>query len=111
MNGVLTLSANRTRLCPEGAVSLLTDGGGQVRFTGTGWDLRRINNIGNSTLTLGPGLLVHGGYAEIGPAVYYGGQFLADQLRDDPGGLQRAGDHHPLRGGLVCELRFGGGDQ
>ena len=48
MNGVLTLSANRTRLCPEGAVSLLTDGGGQVRFTGTGWDLRRINNIGNS---------------------------------------------------------------
>ena len=75
MNGVLTLSGNRSRLCPEGAVSLLTDGGGQVRFTGTGWDLRRINNIGNSTLTLGAGLLVHGGFAEIGPAVIAGAVF------------------------------------
>ena len=52
LNGVLTLSASRSRLCPEGDVSLLTSGGGQVKFTGTGWDLRRINNIGNTTLTL-----------------------------------------------------------
>jgi hypothetical protein len=56
-------------------VSLLTSGGGQVKFTGTGWDLRRINNIGNTTLTLGPGLLVHGGFAEIGPAVIAAGSF------------------------------------
>ncbi len=42
---------------------------------GTSGQRRQLGHVGNSTLTLGPGVLVHGGFADIGATRLVGGTF------------------------------------
>lgn len=75
LNGTMTLSGSNARLATDGDATLRTDGGGQVVFACTTGSIRQVLHNANGSLTLGPGLLVHGGFAEIGQAIFVGGNF------------------------------------
>ena len=74
-NGVVTLSGSNARLLSEGNATINTAGGGEIVFAGPAGNVRHLGRVGVGTLTLGPGLLVHGGRATIGVAQFFGGSF------------------------------------
>jgi hypothetical protein len=74
-NGVVTLSGSNARLISEGNATINTAGGGEIIFAGPGGNIRHLGHSGVGSLTLGPGLLVHGGRADLGQAHFIGGAF------------------------------------
>jgi hypothetical protein len=75
LNGVASLSGSNARLLSEGNTTINTDGGGEIVFAGVVGSVRHLGHAGVGTLTLGPGLLVHGGRANLGQAHFVGGAF------------------------------------
>jgi hypothetical protein len=75
LNGTVRLSGSNARLITEGHTAIQTAGGGEIVFAGTAGSTRHLGHSGAGSLTLGPGLLVHGGRANLGQAHFLSGAF------------------------------------
>ncbi len=75
LNGVLTMGGSDARLISEGTVAVNTSGGGEIVFTRTSGGSGHLSRSGAGTLTLGPGLMIHGGRGILGEVFGFGGPF------------------------------------